>query len=49
MVRVSLLFRYMIKNTLESKGLYSATINIPLNVTGVQLGQKLKQPPWTLW
>ncbi|XP_021371925.1 protease-associated domain-containing protein 1-like [Mizuhopecten yessoensis] len=39
---------YMIKSSIERYGLMGATINIPVNLTGVPINN-VNKPPWTLW
>jgi len=39
---------YIIKNTLSRLSLHAATINIPVNISNIDI-HKINQPPWVVW
>ena len=43
-----LCFSYIIKNTLSRLSLHAATINIPVNISSIEI-HKINQPPWIVW
>lgn len=43
------IFRYMIKKSIDEKGLNYASINIPLNLTLKSSTTRLRPAPWSYW